>query len=44
MAYLDDEEPAESETSSEADTAASATAEKGDLFDDQVAASTEEDD
>jgi hypothetical protein len=42
MAYLDDEEPAETPTEGEAD--ASATAEKGDLFDDQVAASTEEDD
>jgi hypothetical protein len=42
MAYLDDEEPAtEAATEGEAETPG---AEKGGLFDDQVAASTEEDD
>jgi hypothetical protein len=42
MAYLDDEEPAEQDTSSEGEPAT--PAKESDLFDDQVAASAEEED
>jgi hypothetical protein len=44
MAYLDDEEPAEADSSSDGEAAASAAPAADNLFDDQVEASTEDED